>query len=381
MFLLQYLNSFLKIIEQTGILSDRIITEPTNKERDELWEIARVFINRIYVIDYERNPNQYELNHLCYYSIVALHWSDMYLNDNRFSIESGRFRRDTIALALCLSTRISYTFDMYNNFFKKFIAPHIFYSFLLWTIRSIRYAQKDIFFNKYSITDSKVAYELFEKIDNQNKKDGGFGYIDMKDVPDIHPLYAIWRDLSKLFINERPPFQFILNYISHPNTPSNFVSLNKIDWVANTSFLKDRISKIAFEDSWPPTNDFLFISHYMILLQNKIIPKDVLSVILSKTGEWLNDVQLNELEKNYLNVVTEYEKNHSIIRIKYVLGKIYRYWTLKFNNDNNKLNNQLKYILQALVEIAKSDILNTDSHYDFIKNINNYWGGGLEDSQ
>ena len=90
-----------------------------------------LFINRIYVIDYERNPNQYELNHLCYYSIVALHWSDMYLNDNRFSIESGRFRRDTIALALCLSTRISYTFDMYNNFFKKFIAPHIFYSFLL----------------------------------------------------------------------------------------------------------------------------------------------------------------------------------------------------------------------------------------------------------
>ena len=52
---------FSKIAEKTGILS-RIEQKagPSQDERDELWDITRVFAQRIYKLDIDQNADQYE---------------------------------------------------------------------------------------------------------------------------------------------------------------------------------------------------------------------------------------------------------------------------------------------------------------------------------
>ena len=106
---------FSKIAEKTGILSR---TEqkagPSQDERDELWDITRVFAERIYKLDIDKNASQDEVNELCHFAIVALHWNDLYLSDDRFSYDNGRFRRDTVALAICFFTRISRDYKQYD---------------------------------------------------------------------------------------------------------------------------------------------------------------------------------------------------------------------------------------------------------------------------
>jgi len=211
-------------------------------------------------------------------------------------------------------------------------------------------------------------------------------------------LLSIWKNLIKLFINERPPFNFILNYISHgsnhskvgilkglfggnkPNSEEN-VTLTQKDLDANIYFLNQRIENIAFEDSWPFTNDIMFISHHMILSKNKSIPKDVLNLLLAKTSEWIPEVKPKELEKSYKDVVTEYDKNHSIIRVKYVLGKIYKYWALQNSDNDSERDKQLRLVIGDLLEVAKSDTSNTEQYFDFIMNINNYWGRVLVEEE
>jgi ankyrin repeat protein len=391
------LKRYLEITKRTGILTREIIAQPTDKERDELWDITQVFLERIYVLDNEENPNQHELNWLCYYSIAALHWCDIYVTDKRFSYENGRFRRDTIALVLCLSPRVSYNFEQFELVHRGFILPHMYFSVLLWTIRTIIVKKEDIFFNKYSTSDAEKALELFTKIDLKNQQKGGHGFIEMKQVPEGHPLVSIWMDIIKLFINERPPFNFILNYISHGSNASKVgilkglfggnksnagenVTLTSKHLEANISYLNQRIENIAFEDSWPFTNDLMFISHYMVLTQNKSIPKDVLNLILTKTSEWITDAKIKEVEKSYNNVVSEYNKNHSIKRVKYVLGKIFKYFSLK-NEDNDSRDKQLRLVIGDITDIAQLDSSNTAEYYEFIMNIDRYWGGVLEEEE
>ena len=99
---------FKQIAEKTGILDlEKLVIEPSYEERDELWDITRVFAERIYKLDIDQNADQDEINELCHFTIVALHWNDILMQDERFSYDNGRFRRDTIALAVCLFTRIS----------------------------------------------------------------------------------------------------------------------------------------------------------------------------------------------------------------------------------------------------------------------------------
>lgn len=388
------LNRFLQIAERTGILTNDIVSEPTIQERDELWDITRIFLDRIYSIDNETYPNEYEVNLLCFYSIVALHWCDIYVTDKRFSFENGRFRRDTIALVLCLSTRVSYTFENYDLMHNGFVMPHMYFSALLWTIRTIIAKKEDVYFDKYTVADAEKALQLFMSIDKKNQQQGSSGFIEMKQVPDGHPLLNIWLDLIKLFINERPPFSFILKYISNDTNHSTlgilkglfggnksnageFVTLIPKDLESNNSFLHKRIESISFEDSWPFMNDLMFTAHHMILLQNKTMPKDALNVILTKSSEWVSDLDLKDVQKKYKEVVKEYEKNHSDIRVKFVLGKMYKYMTLQNKEDIEQRDTQLKLVLGDLIEIAKSDTSNTDNHFGFIAAINDYWGGVL----
>ena len=60
-----------------------------------------------------------EYNQLCHWSIAALHWNDL-LTEGLFS-DNGRFRRDTVALALCLYTRIDRSYDHHLFIRREFI--------------------------------------------------------------------------------------------------------------------------------------------------------------------------------------------------------------------------------------------------------------------
>ena len=97
------IRKFQELSEQTGILSrEKELRQPSAAEREELWEISRIFIDRVYDLDIDKNAKQEEINTLCHYSIVALHWNDIQMSDDRFSFDNGRFRRDTIALAFAI---------------------------------------------------------------------------------------------------------------------------------------------------------------------------------------------------------------------------------------------------------------------------------------
>ena len=117
---------FQEIANITGILSNQIIEEPNKKERDELWEITRSFLKRIYALDIQEESSDEafnEYNQLCHWAIVALHWNDLLFTDTGFSLNNGRFRRDTIALVICLYTRLSSSYKYFNTIKRSFVMP------------------------------------------------------------------------------------------------------------------------------------------------------------------------------------------------------------------------------------------------------------------
>ena len=61
-------DQFNTIAEKTGILSrTKQKVEPCYKERDELWDITRIFAERIYKLDIDKNASQNEVNELCHF--------------------------------------------------------------------------------------------------------------------------------------------------------------------------------------------------------------------------------------------------------------------------------------------------------------------------
>ena len=107
-----------EIFDATGILSRSIEREPNSSEREELWDISRIFIKRIYELDLidekMSKEERDECNKLAHYCVVMLHWNDIYDPPHiEQKAPSGRFRRDTLALALCLFTRISRDYKEY----------------------------------------------------------------------------------------------------------------------------------------------------------------------------------------------------------------------------------------------------------------------------
>jgi hypothetical protein len=316
----------------------------------------------------------------------------MYVTDKRFSFDNGRFRRDVIALVLCLSARVSYTYKSYKVVHRGFVLPHMYFSALLWTIRTIIYLNEDPYFKKYSVSDAEKALLLFMKIDKENQEKGGHGFIDMQKVPDGHPLENIWNDLIRLFVNTRPPYKFLLDYISIGQTENKpgllkelFGAKNKSnselkvtllaeDFESNAKFLKNRIEKIAFNNDWSFTNNIMFTAHNMILLHNKSVPKSTVDAIVEKVSEWLPESNPKQIQDSYNQVITEYNKNSSKTRIRYVLGQIFQNMEKQNSDDIDERNTQLRLVLNDFISIAKSDSINYEKHLDFINYIKNYWG-------
>ena len=53
------IRKFHELSEQTGILSrKKELRQPSAAEREKLWEISRIFIDRVYDLDIDKNANQ-----------------------------------------------------------------------------------------------------------------------------------------------------------------------------------------------------------------------------------------------------------------------------------------------------------------------------------
>lgn len=149
---------FIEIANKTGIHGENLKQEPNMQERDELWDISRVFLNRIYTLDEIDNLFGEELNEyndLCYWSIAALHWNDSL---EEYTFDNGRHRRDTILLALCLYVRLDENYKLYEKIKENFVLPHAFGSILLWVFNDMTLVKtQDIYFNNYDIEFIKEA--------------------------------------------------------------------------------------------------------------------------------------------------------------------------------------------------------------------------------
>lgn len=389
----QYLR-FHEIADKTGILINQINVEPNTQERDELWDIVRNFVERIYQLDDQKASDKEEINTLCFYSIVALHWCDLTVNDKQFSLTNGRFRRDTIALALCLYGRIDRSYYYYDHVKLQFIMPHIQFSFLLWSVNSIVNLGKDNLFGIFSQEQAQKAQQLFTELDKKNQESGGHGYIDPRKMPDNHPLRAIWHELFTLFNNVRIPYQFIRNYINlespkqsflknlltrdNKNSQGENITLLPIDKQSNINYLDKQIKHRLFPIDWSFIHDIAFVSIYFATMTDSEMDNEEKKIILTQISEWMNEDDQNNLEIISRDIFNKsfdiFEKDKSTERFLFSLESIKRHILIKKEFDVNETRKQLQIILDDLLSIAEaSGEVKTDA-IDLVIRIRDIWG-------
>ena len=171
----QAIELFENINEATGILTNEIIREPNEKERDQLWDVVRASAEFIYKQDLNLTDKPLR-DKLCHYSIAALHWSDLLMHQDGFSYSNGRFRRDTVALAICLFARLDNSYDQYYSIKQEFILPHTNFSVLLWVLRSIADCNVDNFWQEI---DSKDASNAVKELLDEHRT---YGWCDFRKI-------------------------------------------------------------------------------------------------------------------------------------------------------------------------------------------------------
>ncbi|MEY4660973.1 MAG: hypothetical protein RLZZ42_925, partial [Bacteroidota bacterium] len=385
---------FIEIAEKTGIVLNNIIVEPDESERNELWEITRQFASRIYELDNEEEPDLFELNTLCFFSIVALHWCDIMVFDKSFSHDNGRFRRDTISLALCFFARIERSYKFYGHVKMQFIIPHMQFSVLLWTINAIVGSGEDKFFGKFSSQDATSASKLFLELDEENKKSGGHGLVSPDKMPEGHPLKLIWEEIFYRFKNVRIPYRFIRNYIgfdeanqslieqqisSVQSTNSKiFVTLTEEDKDKNIAFLDKILKTRDFPADWSFVDDIAFLSVYFVTNTDNEVESKEIDLIIEQVGEWIDASDQNEqaslAKASYGKAKELFEKDGSEDRFNFVLESIRRHISIKNDNEAEKTEKQLKIILNDLLFIAEKDGYIKTEEVDLIIAIRDIWG-------
>jgi hypothetical protein len=371
--LIQATGRFNEIAVKTGILTrDDLKVEPNNKEREELWNITRIFVERIYELDIDQNGDQNEINKLCHYSIVALHWNDILMSDDRFSFDNGRFRRDTIALAMCLFTRISRDYEQYDLLKRGWILPHTNFSILMWTIRSIIECNQDNLFNLFDKKTAQKANELFHELSSLS------GYVDLSKAPDDHPLIDIWWEIRKQFISSRIPYQFVLNYIwSGPALPGGMGLLPE-DREMNKSYLKQQVVHKQFPPDWSFRNDLAYVYLFFANETDGTLADSEISQIKIKISEWISgddeDEKKTKMEQAYDSAKLQFDADVSKERFSFALENIRRHIIKIKEGNQDKISAQLSFILEDLVAIAKADEVIIKEEYDLVEEIRLMWG-------
>ena len=377
--LVQAKNRFNEIAEKTGILS-RLgqKVEPNHNERDELWGICRIFAERIYKLDIDNNASQDEINELCHFTIVALHWNDILMQDERFSYDNGRFRRDTIALAVCLFTRISRNYSEYDTLKNGWIKPHINFSLLMWTLRSIIDCNADNIFHLFDKNTAQEAMDLFLDLIAESTEKGIIGYVSMRDVPDGHSLRAIWWEIYWRFNSSRIPYQFVLNYIwGHPLV-FGAVALGPHDREMNKSYLKRQVEHKQFPPDWSFHNDLAFIYIFFATETDGTLAESEIGQIKVKLAEWISgdneDEKRTELDQAFDSSKSQFDTDASKERFSFVLENIRRHFFKKKEGNRDKIGGQLSFVLEDLVAIAKADEVIIQEEYDLVEEIRLLWG-------
>jgi hypothetical protein len=383
---------FLEIAVKTGISTNNIKVEPNNNERDELWEITRAFAARIYELDNEKSPDQNEINFLSYYTIVALHWCDIFdQKDKRYSYLNGRFRRDTVALALCFYTRIDRTFKYYDFVKDSMIMPHMQFSVLMWSINSIINNNQDTLFGLFNPKQAEQANELFKKLTIKN---GAAIPINPNEVPENHPLRSIWWEVYRQFNNVRIPYQFIKSYISQLPPQRSFIqnllSSNKAivkpgmnvtlldeDRIKNVAYLEKQIEHKQFPADWIFVNDLAFVSIYFATTTDGQLSEVEKSTIYKLMGEWITEEDESKTNKQvndaFIKAKAEFDKDKSHERFEFALENIRRNFFVNYEYDEEKTHNQLVLVFNDLAAIANSDDDETSSEVELLKSILAEW--------
>ena len=369
---------FKGVADKTGILTSEVIVEPSNDERDELWDIVQVFAKRLYELDIKTDADQDEINELSHSAIVALHWNDLYISDDRFSYENGRFRRDTIALALCLFSRISRDYKEYDSLKNGWIKPHINFSLLMWSLRSIIDCKTDNLFHLFSEDEAKSAMDLFMELLDRNRKKGIIGYVSMQEVEDEHPLKLIWWEIYWRFNSARTPYQFILNYIwGHPMA-FGAVALTPNDREMNKAYLKQQIEHKQFPSEWSFSNDLAYVYLFFAAETDGTLAESEIKQIKSKIMEWNSgddeEQLIADVKKIYDTSKILFDSDASKERFSFSLENIRRHLFNVKDGDLEKINTQLSFVVNDLVAIAKADEVIVKEEYDLLEEIRSMWG-------
>ena len=366
-------DEFIKISEKTGILTREVKVEPNAVERELLWEITCAIKKRIYALDIDTNADRDEINILCHYAIVSLHWCDILMQDERFSFNNGRFRRDTIALAACLFTRVSRVYQYYDILYFGWIRPHLNFSILLWTINSIVNCNTDNIFHKFSPAEAKKASELFQELSMEQ-----IGYVQTKDLPNNNPLKKIWQEIYNRFSSSQVPYNFLLNYIWMSSDLPGGMGLLSEDREMNKAYFQKQIIHKLFPVEWIFINDIFYISIYLATKANKELIEVDKKRIIELTKEWVKnsfdkDVELDNYINTQFNLSLDcYKKDSNEVRFYSSIESLYRTLMTHYEGNLEKVNSQCTNFLKDLVKIASANNEVNEDEKNIIENIKTY---------
>ena len=397
-----------EIFEATGILARSIKREPNSSEREELWDISRIFIKRIYELDLidekMSKEEKDEYNKLAHYCVVMLHWNDIY-DPPHFNQKapSGRFRRDTLALALCLFTRISRDYKEYLKLKRGWIHPHAFESFLMWVATQMKFQNVDNMFQFFtdeiveSWTEGKhKTFESFAK--ELNTLEARFEKWDWYDkAENTDPTKIVFTKLFNIIISTDVPYKFALNYISFTEDFGG-MDFHSNDRRMNQSFLRKKIDLCTFPKYWDIGCDVAYLinwlswsdedasdieaEHSQNILFNELYLGDFKAEtktpwdIVVKSRSILSDDK-DKFNFFYINKLIEDDTQHPErrnMRLGEILDNIRAVTINYYSGDITKTNEFLSTILYVLQETAFADDKLHQNEYEFINLVQSHWG-------
>ena len=370
---------FEKIDSFTNITSDTISREPSTEERETLWNLTRVFVDFIYKQDLNLTNKELR-DKVCHYSIVALHWNDLQLDNKEFSYSNGRFRRDTVALALCLFSRLDNSYADYHNILNGWILPHTNFSVSLWSLRSIIDSNRDNFFNQTSNEDAKKSIEYLTDSYSKNR------YVDydyLIDNDNEHPLLKHWWTIRLLFkFPNKDTWSFLRIYIGNSIDVPGGLGLLSRDRDINKDFLKTKSELIEFPKNWNFNEKLLFLFVFFCFKIDDELDEGEKEKMKKYWKEWNTDADDEQYNNTFEAVTSELEKNSSIEKLYQCVHDIKAFFITKFNKDNttsdlekqNKLNTQLVLILTDLKWLSYADGFCHDNEFQFIEALKGIWG-------
>ena len=404
-----------EIFEKTGILNSKILVEPNSSEREEMWNLTRYFLKKIYELDIveKKSDKQIQLyNQLSHYCVVMLHWNDVYDPPHLISpAPQGRFRRDTIALALCIFTRISRDYKHYTKLKKGWINPHRIGSFLMWTTHNLKVCNTDNIFNFFNAERIQELtnnfFNDFNSFATAAHKGSVKAYQDsdwLNNVKNDDPTFLVfWKLTQKISRNNHIPYKFALNYI-YMNEDMGGVNFLSEDRDKNIAFLQNKIDKESFPDYWDLGCDIVYLMNWLIWADNKEDEREeqkkieILTEIFyqnnftkKQNNPWdiviksrsILDDDSNKLNFYYISEIIQKDIDGESgttpdERVNIVIDNVRANVIDYYNGNENKTTEYLSFILEQLQQIVISDNELDIKEYDFINKIQLTWGVNLK---